>query len=312
MRLNRLLLLACFVFPSIGFAQNSTNWDVGIKLGAADGLCAIGGINTAGKPSIINIQPSQIRWDFGVYARYKLSSRFSVAANFDYLRLQGFDSLSKVTVIRDRNLNYRNDIAEASIRLEWTFFQITDIGGYYNYKNSFNAFLYVGAGIFHMNPEAMITESNPSKNIGYSYGDYVPLRTLTTEGEARYSLIQATIPMGVGFHYTINRTYILGMDFGWNKTFTGYIDDVYGKYPSYGVDVNLPNPYTKYMTNQSFFVPGITKAELAQYGPGSPRGDGKDGSWITAVVTLGIVIHSKSSTASRRKEYYKYKSRASF
>jgi hypothetical protein len=308
MRLNKLFLLGFFVLPSLSFAQN--RWDVGVKVGAADGLCDIGGISRSGSPWIINMQPTQIRWDLGGYVRYKISPAFSVAGNFDYVRLQGFDSLSKVTVIRDRNLNYSDDIFEGSVRAEWTFYEVTDIGGYYNYKSSFNAYLFIGAGIFHMNPEAMFTHSY----LGYRPGDYYPLANIETEGETPYAQIQASIPMGIGFYYTINRSIKLGWEFGWTKTFTDYIDDVSGKYPSSSAaDVNLPNPYNKYFSNQSMFVPGITPQELNQYSPGSPRGNPKnDDSWISTAITFGVVIHSKASRQTRQNMFEKYRSRASF
>jgi len=310
MRLNKLLLIACFAVPSIGFSQN--RWDFGVKVGASAGLCDIGGIQRGGSPLVINVQPSQIRWDLGAYIRYKIVPAFSISAQFDYVRLQGFDSLSKVTSIRDRNLNYRDDIFEAYVRAEWTFFEITDIGGFYHYKNSFNAYLFIGAGLFHMNPEAMITESTPPAYVG-SYGTYIPLHTLTTEGESEYSLIQPTIPMGIGFYYTLNRTYKLGWELAWDKTFTDYIDDVSGKYPNYGNDANLPNPYSKYMSSQSAYVPGITAQELANYGPGSPRGNPKNlDSFVTTAITFGIVIHTKPPVKTKRNIMGSYRSRASF
>ena len=70
----------------------------------------------------LNTQPSQIRWDLGLYIRHKIARRFNISGQFDYIRLQGFDSLSKVTDIKDRNLNYRDDIIQGSVRGEWTFY----------------------------------------------------------------------------------------------------------------------------------------------------------------------------------------------
>ena len=314
MRLNKLLLVSLFfIIPYFGFGQS--NWELGIKAGAASGLCDIGGINAAGSPSIENIQPGQIRWDLGGYVRYRISSHFSLSGQFDYIRLQGFDSLSKVTSIRDRNLNYRDDIIEGSVRLEWSFWNITDLGGHFTYENSFNMYLFVGAGIFHMNPEAMVSETTPPRNFDLSYGQYVPLHTLTTEGESEYSLIQPSIPMGIGFYYTIHKNIRLGWEFCWNKTFTDYIDDVSGKYPSSGSDKTLPNPNSKYFSSQSFFVPGITPQQLSNYGPGSPRGNNdKNDSFVTTAITLGFVLHSKMTKAKKNYFFEKnnYKSRAAF
>jgi hypothetical protein len=314
MRLNRLFLLGFLAVPLLGIGQDRL--EVGIKGGAAAGLCDIGGINSAGDASIINIQPSQIRWDVGVYVRYKICRAFSISGHLEYMRLQGFDSLSKVVAIRDRNLNYRDDIFEASVRAEWSFYQDPDVGNNFNYNNTFNAYLFAGIGMFHMNPEAMFTHTwiNGTTGTVYSPGDYYPLREITTEGESKYSLIQPSIPLGIGFYYTINRSIRLGWELCWNKTFTDYIDDVSGKYPQNGSQVSLPNQYDKYLSNQSKFVPGITAAELSQFSAGSPRGNpNNDDSFVSTAITIGYVFHSKLNHSWQRFfEKDNYKSRASF
>jgi hypothetical protein len=316
MRLNRLLLLACLAVPCVSFGQQA-KLEAGIKVGAASGLCDIGGISSGGNPWLLDIQPSQIRWDLGAYIRYKISRKWAISGHFDYMRLQGFDSLSKYTPIRDRNLNYRDDIIEGSLRAEWTFYDNPDVGGNFNYTTTFNAFLFAGVGIFHMNPEAMFTHTYIDAQSTWTPGEYYPLHTLTTEGEKQYSLIQPSIPVGIGFFYTFNKTVRLGWELAWNKTFTDYIDDVSGTYPKYGDNPNLINPYSKYLTNQSYYVPGIgaSPQELAQYGPGSPRGNPKNNdSFISTAVTLGIMIHPKISKRIRKNFFDKdnYKSRASF
>lgn len=315
MRLNKLLITALLSIPFFGFSQNK--FEIGIKGGASDGLCDIGGINQAGQPWVINTQPSQIRWDFGAYLRYRLTHKISLSFHFDYIRLQGFDSLSKVTSIKDRNLNYRDDITQGALRAEWTFYDNPDVGGNFNYTTTFQAFLFAGISVFHMNPEAMFTHTwiDHVHNITYGPGAYYPLHTITTEGEKKYSLVQPSIPLGIGFYYTFNKAVRLGWELVWNKTFTDYIDDVSGKYPSYGDNPNLVNQFDKYLTNQSQFVPGITKEQLAQYGPNSPRGNPKNNdSFVTTAITLGFMINPKISKHMRKSFFEKanYKSRASF
>lgn len=315
MRLNRILLLGCFIIPALGFGQNG--FEVGIKAGAADGLCDIGGINAAGSPWLINTQPSQIRWDLGFYIRHKIGRKFNISGQCDFIRLQGFDSLSKVTSIRDRNLNYRDDIIQGSVRAEWTFYDNPDVGGNFNYTTTFTAYLFAGVGVFHMNPEAMFTHTwvDHVNGITYAPGDYDQLQHLNTEGEPEYSEVQFDIPLGVGFYYTFNKSWRLGWDLAWDKTFTDYIDDVSTKYPKFGDDASLENPYSKYLSNQSMFVPGITKEELANYGPGSPRGNSKNmDSFVTTAINVGIMINPKLSKHLRKKFFEKkqYKSRASF
>ncbi len=314
MRIHKLFLLGLLAVPFWGLGQD--RFEIGIKGGAAAGLCDIGGINSAGDASILNLQPSQIRWDMGLYVRYKISHAFSISAHFDYLRIQGFDSLSKVESIRDRNLNYKDNIIEGAVRAEYTFYSNPDVGGGFNYKTAFNAYVFGGVGIFHMNPEAMFTHTwvDQVHGITYTPGDYDALHTLTTEGESQYSLVQPTIPLGIGFYYTFNNSIRLGWELVWNKTFTDYLDDVSGKYPSYGYDQNLVNVYDKYLTNQSKFVPGISKDQLAQYGPGSPRGNSSNNdSFVTTAITIGYIFHSHLNRSWHKFfEKDNYKSRASF
>jgi hypothetical protein len=316
MKTNKLLLISMFALPTIGFAQS--NWTAGIKVGAATGLCDIGGINNAGRTFILDMQPSQIRWDLGAFARYKLSKAFSLEAVGEWTRLQGFDSLSKVQSHRDRNLNYRDNILELSVRAQWNFYCNPDVGGNLNYNTTFNAYVFLGLGMFHMNPESMypVNYTDPASGTTYTKGTWTPLRNLTTEGEAPYNLIQAAIPMGVGFYYTINHRWTLGWDICYDKTFTDYIDDVSGKYPSYADIKTLPNAANKYSTNWSRFVPGITPQELANYAPGQMRGnpDNKD-AFVTSSINVGYVFGRNRNTSSTPMNFFhkvNYKSRASF
>ena len=81
MRLNKLLLLGFFIVPALGFGQQA-KLEAGIKLGAASGLCDIGGISSGGNPWLLDLQPSQIRYDFGAYIRYKINHRWAISAHF--------------------------------------------------------------------------------------------------------------------------------------------------------------------------------------------------------------------------------------
>jgi hypothetical protein len=316
MRLNKLLLLACFAIPSLGFAQQD-KLEVGIKVGAAAGLCDIGGISTAGKPWVLDLQPSQIRWDIGAYMRYRIRKNINISVQLEYIRLQGADSLSKLTDIKDRNLNYQDNLIQGTIRGEWTFYDNPDVGGNYNYTTTFQSYLFVGVGLFSMNPEAMITHNVTLLNgQSYSAGQWVNTQPLQTEGEATYSLIQPVIPMGIGFYYTFNKNWRLGWELCWEKTFTDYIDDVHDRYPTLSKDNPAPanTSLATYMSyGQSQYVPGIGKL-VADYENGSPRGNpNNNDAYITTAVNVGFIIHPKAGHA--RKTFFdknNYKSRASF
>src|SRR5262249_36926237 len=78
---------------------------------------------------------------------------------------------------------------------------------------------------FHFNPYTY--DANNKK---------VFLQPLSTEGEGftpgikNYKLMQFNIPFGIGAEYSLNEDMRVGLEFGYHKTFTDYIDDVSTNY----------------------------------------------------------------------------------
>ncbi len=268
--------------------------EVGLNIGASNYLGDIGGQLQNARPWLIDMKVQETRWAVGGYVKQKINSHFFVEAQLNWIRICGADSLSTNHGRVGRNLYFRNDIEELSAMADWIFYQVTDIGGYYSYKTTFNAYLTGGVSVFHHNPEAMYE------------GDWVSLEPLHTEGKS-YSLIQPGIPLGFGFFYIFQRQYRVGWNLIWTETFTDYLDDVSGNY------VALPEgSEAAYMANRTSMVPGMTKSWADNYLPGNKRGDpsNKD-SFITTQISLGYVIKG-SSHKIIHKSLFNYRSRSTF
>src|SRR6185295_10199877 len=125
---------------------------------------------------------------------------------------------------------------------------------------------FAGIGVFYFNPKTVYR------------GKVYDLRSLLTEGQGivpgrgKYSLIQPCIPLGVGFKYTIDRKWGLGLELGLRKTFTDYIDDVSTTYFDFA-GYNVPNAAElSAIADPSLHDP----AAGAATGAGQQRGDPRD------------------------------------
>ena len=287
--MRKIIILSafCVMLPALGFSQYY--WDYGTRIGASNYLGDIGGLEKTAQPWILDMKVKETRWNTGAYIRYKIRDPFSIEADLDYLRIQGADSLSTNPGRRGRNLSFRNDIFDLSVKGLWTFYENPDLGSVYTYRNAFASYLFLGVSVFHQNPKAL---GDPPG--GHGQGWYA-LRPLETEGK-KYSLVQVGIPMGMGFNFTFSKTFRLGWDLTWTETFTDYLDDISGKYPTAAQAATM-SPEALYFSNRAY--PGSvsnTDVALNNYGNGNKRGNpSHHDSFLTAVATFGYVIRGKSN-----------------
>ncbi|MBS1652046.1 MAG: hypothetical protein JSU07_08570 [Bacteroidetes bacterium] len=81
-------------------------------------------------------------------------------------------------------------------------------------------FVFAGLGGFYMDPK-----------LNTSNGTSVTLDGMSTEGKS-YSHYQICIPFGIGYKWNIFENWGLSIEWGPRKTFTSYLDDVNGTYPT--------------------------------------------------------------------------------
>jgi hypothetical protein len=256
-------------------------WDFGGGAGPSNYLGEMGGKEKTRRNFVSDMKMAETRWDMGVFGRYKFDRRFSLKAELAYLRIQGDDALSTNPGRHARNLNFRNDIFEFSIKPEVTYYENNDLGSSYKFRLGFKAYAFAGVGVFHHNPKAFYKE------------DWVALQPLQTEG-VKYSLWQMNVPVGTGFYFTMKKKHRIGFEYSWRICFTDYLDDVSTKYadPS-----KLNGAQAIALANRTGELGNSIKPDVKSFFvPGAKRGDPshKD-TYMTMFINYSYVIRGKSN-----------------
>ena len=206
-RLFFTLLTVIFSFSLGLFAQS----EAGVALGVS---------TYQGDLAPDNIQGSfgNLHASFGGFYRYNFNKFVSAKLGVNYGRLSSDDAKSDAEAKRRRNLSFRSDIIEVGLTAEF------NVLGYlpYNYARVFSPYVFAGVAGFRFNPHAFFDNQ------------WIELRPLSTEGQGlneypdreEYSLIEISIPVGLGVKYALTDQWNIGFEAGFRKTFTDYIDDV--------------------------------------------------------------------------------------
>lgn len=277
---NILVLFFILCLTSVTKAQ--WLWDYGFSLGVSNYLGDIGGKEQTRRDFVADIKMSKTRWNAGGFARYKVRPNVSVKLGLDYLRIEGDDKLSSNPARNARNLNFRNDMFDLGLTAEYFFYTDNDLGNTYRYRNGFRAYIFAGVGGFYSNPKAL------------KDGSWVKLRPLHTEG-VKYSAFGVNIPAGIGFYFTFKKKHRVGYELNYRTTFTDYLDDISGDYPTDPSESG--DPSLSLRTNE--LNPVITKENVGLYKShdwGQKRGDNthKDG-YMTMNISYSYVLRGKSS-----------------
>lgn len=292
------------VLPLTGFSQYL--WDFGGHIGASNYLGEMGGNAGTRRDFVADIKLTKTQFTLGGFARYKFTPMISAKAGLNWVRIEGADHLSANPGRRGRNLSFQNDLIELQLTGQVFFYEVPDLGRTYRYRNDFKMYAFAGIAGFYHAPKTHID------------GKAIPLRPLMTEGK-KYNAFSASIPLGIGLFFTIEKRHRIGWEFDWRTTFTDYLDDVSTVYVDPAL---LASDEARELANRRDELPnnieGIPGAE--NYEPGSKRGDPshKD-SYITTSVYYSYVMRGKSSfyrskygSIFKRKKYKKRKIRAKF
>lgn len=225
---KRLLLVLVLTLPLLVNAQRNKRyrWEVGIDIGAANFLGDLGGANQIGTHFVKDLELSLTRTAFGAHVRYRSNRYLAYRANFFYGKINGNDALTEERYRHNRNLSFKSNIFELSTVLEF-YISKERAGHVYNYKKlkgmrniDIQTYGFIGIGAFYYNPKSIAA------------GVWSELRPLRTEGQGikpgvkEYSKISVSMPMGIGFKYSINRRWNIGLEYGLRLTTSDYIDDV--------------------------------------------------------------------------------------
>jgi hypothetical protein len=314
--MKRALILFIFSFFSYAIQAQSfmrpNEWkkykrEIFFTLGTSGFLGDLGGQPGKGKqysPADLNFNQSRAAVGFG--ARYKLQRSINVAGKFSYLNVRGDDAKTTNVYRNNRNLNFKSNIYELSVRVE-AGYQSTKRGGsrygvrrnYGRMKNiTHNLYGFLGVGAFYYNPKGR--EAN---------GTWVALRPLHTEGQGlpggpkQYSNFSVCIPIGVYYKVTINKVWSLGIEFCYRKTFTDYIDDVGGTYYDPKALAAAYGPLSAQMADPSLGrIPGATKPN----GDGTPAQRGSNSqkdAYMSLEVTASYIFKKARKSARLRSKF---------
>lgn len=145
--------------------------------------------------------------------RYDLSEHFIARSFLSLGKLQAADARNKSTTLQQRNLSFGSNLFEWEFGVQYNFFSLND--------KWWTPYVFAGGALFHYKPWTLNNSGNK-----------VFLQPLNTEGQGfvagqkTYSLTQLAIPFGVGAEYALNEDMKVGLELGYRKTFTDYIDDV--------------------------------------------------------------------------------------
>lgn len=150
----------------------------------------------------------------GVGLSYDLTEHVTLRGGILFGKISGDDKYGKNKI---RNLNFTSALTEGHIGAQY---YITPL-----YQHSLTPYLFAGLALYHFDP--------------YTYdvtGKKYYLKPLSTEGEgfingkSNYNLTQMAIPFGGGVKLPLSDKIDAGLEIGFRKLFTDYLDDVSDKY----------------------------------------------------------------------------------
>jgi Outer membrane protein beta-barrel domain len=194
------LLVSFCLLPLLAMAQN---FHFSARLGMA-------GYQGDLKAKTFSFSQSKFLGSIGV--RYDLSEHLALRSYLTLTSLKADDKKGTASM-RLRNLNFQTKIFAWEGGLHYSFLNLNE--------HWWTPYLFAGIGIFHFNPY--------TKDVS---GTKTYLNPLSTEGQGfipgvkPYKLTQFSLPLGAGVERSLNEDMRVGLELGYNKSFTDYLDDV--------------------------------------------------------------------------------------
>ncbi len=215
----------------------------------------------------------------GAGVRYDIDEHFTARSYLTLTALQADDKLGKPSTI-GRNLNFKTALYDWEAGLQYNFFSLN--------KKWWTPYVFAGLGLYHFNPYTYNTN-----------GTRIYLQPLSTEGEGipgtgvkAYKKNQVSIPLGLGLDFALNEDMRLGIELGYRKLFTDYIDDVSNKYIN---ESTLRDARGQLAVDMAYRGDEINAGPYP--GAGAQRGNpGSKDSWYYLSITFGIRLFGSRYT----------------
>jgi hypothetical protein len=303
--MRKLLLTLIFAITTTVSGYGQYYIDYGFSVGASNYLGEFGGGEGTARSFVADLEFEFTRWTIGGFYRYRVSPKIATKISLNYIRLSGDDAKSDNPARSARNLNFKNDMFELLVNGEYYIYKVNDVGRTGRYSTDFNLYLFGGLGLFYSSPKG--------RTVG---GEWVSLKPLQTEGVS-YNSLNFAIPLGIGFYYTLERKYRLGLEIGWRTTFTDYIDDASTVYAN---DYDGISNKTDQKLLDELNAEHDENMLPTNFDAGSKRGDPENNdAYMTATINFSWAIRGRSkfyrakhSFVLGRKKRRRRKSRAKF
>lgn len=259
-------------------------------MGASGFMGDLGGADQEGTNGLRDFNFSAVRPSLVGGYRYMLLENVGVTGNLTYGFVSGNDSHTQEPYRNNRNIHFRSPILELSAQAQYYFLTAHREGarhgritGARGVLRRFELALYAFAGIggFWFNPQAHFDASNYNGSVPTEElppNGWYNLRPLSTEGQGffptrdKYPSISMAIPFGIGAMLPLNRDLSIGIEFGYRKTFTDYIDDVSTTYVDPKIFSQMFEDPEQIALAEYFSNPSLNSLSENVTAPGQQRG----------------------------------------
>lgn len=212
----------------------------------------------------------------GVFAQFYPFPFLSLNCGFSIAKIGASDKFNVQPDLRARNLSFISNLQEGYLTLQ------VDLLNYENIR--IVPYIFGGVALFHYNP--------------YTYdaaGNKTYLHPITTEAQGSpaypdhkvYKLINYSLPVSGGAIYHISKLLYAGIEIGFRKTFTDYLDDVSTSYP----DQEILLQYAGQKAVELTFRGDEINPSAPYPGTSGVRGDPNYKDWYYfTVVKLGVSL----------------------
>jgi hypothetical protein len=154
-------------------------------------------------------------------AQYDISEHFTARTYFTLSSLQA-DDKKGTSSMKMRNLNFATKLFDWELGMQYNILSLNN--------SWFTPYVFAGIGLYHFKPYTHASD-----------GTKTYLQELSTEGQGvvpgvkEYKLTQFNIPLGIGATYAVSEDIRVGLELGYRKLFTDYLDDVSSTYADQAV-----------------------------------------------------------------------------
>jgi len=217
-------------------------------IGAAGFMGDLGGADKIGTQDYRDFDFRAIRPGGKMGYRYFVNYDLAVTGNLAFGYVSGADRHTQEEFRNNRNIEFRSPVLETSVQGEFFFYTDGKVGARYRDQTRtigwvgyrLRAYVFAGLGGFFFNPQGKFSGAHyltlqhgtiPLEEIPPD--GWYNLRPLRTEGQGfeefptrrKYIPFNVAVPFGIGMTLSLSREWSIGLEYGFRKTFTDYLDD---------------------------------------------------------------------------------------